>query len=396
MLSTIDFKTAGWGISMTLCQSKHGRLDAGPGAKDRSSPPPSMEEVVTRGYVTVGSPVGHRESYVETLSGVTGLTRLIEPRGVSTLRTLLAADSVLFATLEDDTAFFFVVAILRAVLGRRTVAIFMSPRLCFIGGFIKTTVRRYAFRLFKRLRSVTLLSILPFYLDQRFASVADDWIYDPQFWDFDKRIENADWPDSALAQDVKRQSHGRPILLFLGGPSFFKGFPFMAEILRTAPAITDQLMIVVAGKVPEDQRRSAKLVSEAGGLVIDRYLTDDEVVSAKRCATCLWACYHPSYDSSSGLFGRAIQLRKQVIVRQGSYVDIIASHLKYPVHRCAFDDVEEGVALLKKIGQGEALPQSDDIAMTCRDQSVARLRAALENRDNDFAEATSGKAEPHR
>ncbi|TIR14157.1 MAG: glycosyltransferase [Mesorhizobium sp.] len=344
----------------------------------------------------MGSPVGHRESYVETLSGVTGLARLIKPRGVSTLRTLLAADKVLFATLEDDNAFFFAVAILRAILGRHTVAIFMSPRRCFIQGFINSTVRRHAFRFLKRLRSVTLLSILPFYLDKRFASVADDWIYDPQFWDLDKRIENSDWPDSALAQDLKRKARGRPILLFLGGPSFLKGFPFLAEILRARPAIMDRLMIVVAGKIPEDQRRSAELASEAGGLVIDRYLTDDEVLSAKRCATCLWACYHPSYDSSSGLFGRAMQLGKQVIVRRGSNVDTIASHLKYPVHRCAFDDIEEGAAVLMKIGQGDALPQSSAITLTCRDQSVARLRAALEDRDNEFAEATSGKAEPHR
>ncbi|WP_436798356.1 hypothetical protein [Mesorhizobium ventifaucium] len=382
---------------MMSFQSEHRRFDAGPGAKARSSPRPSvMGQVVTRGYVTVGSPLGHRESYVETLSGVTGLTRLIEPRGVSTLRTLLAADSVLFATLEDDIAFFFVVAILRAVLGRRTVAIFMSPRLCFIGGFFKTTVRRHAFRLLKRLRSVTLLSILPFYLDQRFASVADNWIYDPQFWDLDSRTAYADWPDSALAQDVKRKAQGRPILLFLGGPSVMKGFPFLAKILQAKPAITDRLMIVVAGKVPADQKRFAELVSEAGGLVIDRYLTDDEVLSAKLCATCLWACYDPSYDSSSGLFGRAMQLGKQAIVRRGSYIDSIASHLNYPVHRCAFGDIDEGVAILTKIGEADTQPQSDGIAMTCRDQSVARLRAAFENRDNDFADATGGKAEPHR
>ncbi|MGX9117700.1 hypothetical protein ACWTU6_13595 [Mesorhizobium sp. BHbsci] len=355
-----------------------------------------MDEIVSRGFVTVGSPGGHRESYVETLSGITGLTRLIEPRGISTLRTLLTADAVLFATLEDDIAFFFAVAILRAVLGRNTVAIFMSPRLCFIGGFIKTTVRRHAFRFLKRLRSVTLLSILPFYLDRRFASVADDWIYDPQFWDLDSKIENADWPDSALAQDVKRKARGRPILLFLGGPSVMKGFPFLAKILQAKPAITHRLMIVVAGKVPADQKRFAELVSEAGGLVIDRYLTDDEVLSAKLCATCLWACYDPSYDSSSGLFGRAMQLGKQVIVRRGSNVDTIASHLKYPVHRCAFDDIEEGAAILMKISQADAQPQSDNITMTCRDQSVARLRAALGNRDNDFAEAIGGKAEPHR
>lgn len=354
-----------------------------------------MDEIVTRGFVTVGSPGGHRESYVETLSGMTGLTRLIEPRGISTLRTLLAADAVLFATLEDDIAFFFAVAILRAVLGRHTVAIFMSPRRCFTPGFY-SVVRRHAFRFLKRLRRVTLLSILPFYLDRRFASVADDWIYDPQFWDLDSRIENADWPDSALAQDVKRKAQGRPILLFLGGPSVMKGFPFLAKILQAKPAITDRLMIVVAGKVPADQKRFAELVSEAGGLMIDRYLTDDEVLSAKLCATCLWACYDPSYDSSSGLFGRAMQLGKQAIVRRESHIDSIASHLNYPVHRCAFGDIDEGVAILMKIGEANTQPQSDGIAMTCRDQSVARLRAALENRDNDFAEATGGKAEPHR
>ncbi|RWL22676.1 MAG: glycosyltransferase family 1 protein [Mesorhizobium sp.] len=354
-----------------------------------------MDEIPTHGFVTVGSAGGHRESYVDTLSGITGLTRLIEPRGISTLRTLVAAGSVLFATLEDDNAFFFAVAILRAVLGRRTVAIFMNPRRCFTPGF-NSVVRRHAFRFLKRLRSVTLLSILPFYLDRRFASVADDWIYDPQFWDLVSRIENAGWPDSALAQEVKRQANGRPILVFLGGPSVMKGFPFLAKILQAKPAITDRLMIVIAGKVPADQKRFAELVSEAGGLVIDRYLTDDEVLSAKLCATCLWACYDPSYDSSSGLFGRAMQLGKQAIVRRGSYVDSIASHLNYPVHRCTFGDIDEGMAILMGIGEADAQPQPGGIAATCRDQSVARLRAALENRDSAFAEATGGNAEPRR
>ena len=102
---------------------------------------------------------------------------------LANLRRLIGARELLFGTIDDDTAGFFLVAMLRAVLRRRTVGLYLRPQSCFQSQALLSRVKRAAFALLKRVHSVSVFTIVPFSVAPEFAQVADDGLIDPQLWD---------------------------------------------------------------------------------------------------------------------------------------------------------------------------------------------------------------------
>jgi hypothetical protein len=301
----------------------------------------------------------------------------VSPTGRAAFFKLVSADRVLFATLEDQIPFFIVVALTRALRRRETAAIFMGPGRCFERGALKYTIKRAVFRQLNKVRMIKLLSILPFYLDKRFAEVAGDWIYDPEFWDLSAMSNSAACNSNALADEVKAAAAGRPVVLYLGGISDIKGFPFLVKIMLQNPALTKTSLFVAAGRVPASHFGAADDFSAAGGWLVNRFLSDDEVVALKIHAHSLWACYHPSYNSSSGIFGRAMQLGKRAIVRRGSYLDLIAENFNFPAIRCTFGDVADGSRAIHKAIDDSQLVELEGVGKLCKELSLERLRKAL-------------------
>lgn len=317
---------------------------------------------------------GHRESYVEVLASVTGLQTLIASRRWSVIGRLVGAHRVLFASLEDDLVTFFLVAFLRLLLVRRTVAVVMNPGRVLEGGEWKHWLKGVALKTLKHMPGLTTLSIIPFYIDDRLPALTNDWIYDPQFWDMEVATGHVD--DVSLAETVMTYAAGRPVLLFLGAFSKIKGFTFLADLMDQDRRIGERYLVVAAGKPEAATAAAAQKLRAAGGVVVDRYLTDAEVLSIKRAARVIWACYDPGYNSSSGLFGRALQLRKAVVVRHGSYLEIMALALKYPVIAIAYGDVRAAADMLVNMaGEGQDPPLH--IGSHCAALSIPKLRKAL-------------------
>jgi len=67
-------------------------------------------------------------------------------------------------------------------------------------------------------------------------------------------------------------------------------------------------------------------------------ISDEELFSLYGCADYIWCKYALSNEISSGIFGRAYQLGKVAIVREGSYLDSLAQHIIHPtVHNIDFE-----------------------------------------------------------
>lgn len=331
------------------------------------------------GYVYVGCPNGHRESYTEFFSHETGLEALIEPRSLATAVKLLRAKYLLFSTMENDRWFFLFIAVARSFMSRDTSAIVMNVDVCFRGGGAKRFLAKLAYGLPTFMGNIHMISILPFYLNEKYRRLSNDWIYDPQFWDIKEQIEYEKLPITEISEQIKKRSEGKPILLYLGKPSEHKGFDFLLKILRAESSLASDFFIVVSGKA-EDAQRKIEDIKALGIFVVDRYLTDDEVLSLKKVSTCLWAVYHPKYNSSSGVFGRAMQLSKYVCVRRGSILDQIAKNLNYPVNQCEFDNVKDATKMLKNVAQNigqsrQVFPA--DIAARCREASILPVLNSL-------------------
>lgn len=324
-------------------------------------------------YVYTIAEAGHRASWIKLFSGISGYEPLIGPPSAQLAKQMIAADEVLYTTLEDALGFFARVALGRALRGKRTRVLMMNPGRALHGGRITHAIKYVYLRFFKMFPGVDSLSIIPFYIDPRLARLSTGWFYDPQFWDL---TPGELVPQSCpLSEEIAAKAAGRKILLFLGRMDVSKGSRFFVECLRAHPDLAETHFFVAAGKAADQMKPLGADLETLGGLHIDRYLTDEEVICLKHGCDTLWACYDPYYNSSSGLFGRALQLGKDVLIREPSYLDVMATELGFPAGRVAYGDTEAVKAYLQA---GPAAP-FDGLAAHryCRDFSLERIDAFL-------------------
>ena len=278
---------------------------------------------------------GHHESYQQLF------LRLLPRASASTgaiwgerFWHLVRAERVLFATLDDDVLGFVAVALTRALQGRPTVAIFLRSLQCFSQQKrVLYAAKRYLFTLLRRLPRLKLLTIVPHDLHPELKQVSHDWIHDPQLWDL--------WldgppslPETTLSQRVAHARRGRKVLLFIGLVNREKGFEAFLSLARE---LSDTTMPVLAGRLSGDLAEADDAVRALGGLVEDRYLADEELLSLYGVADVVWCEYAPEYDLPSGIFGRAVQLGALARVRPGSLLERIATRYRLPHVTAASD-----------------------------------------------------------
>ncbi|RWP83428.1 MAG: hypothetical protein EOR10_01265 [Mesorhizobium sp.] len=274
---------------------------------------------VRRDRVHVFAPDGHRQFYQGLFASLFDLEPLMGRIGPRLWLDLVRARHLLFATIDDDYAGFIAVALTRSLIGRRTVGLFLRPSQCFERGRLVYRLKRWAFRCLRYLPRLSLFTILPFTFDRRFAQVAYGWVHDPQMWDMHDRAMSME--TSQLSRDVLAAAGGRAILCFLGSVRKSKGFQFLVDILSDHPDLVKDVFVVAAGRVdPASGGDCARLIS-AGGMVVDRFVSDDELLSLYKTCDFAWCCYEPGYDQASGIFGRSVQLGARPIIRKGSYLE---------------------------------------------------------------------------
>jgi hypothetical protein len=320
---------------------------------------------------------GHRQNYLSVLQNATGFETMNGQDKDATFGQLLNADQLLFATAEDDLRTFISVSVRRSIRNKKTVALVMGAGRCFEPGHIKYKIKLNTFRMLRKFSNIRMLSILPFYLDSRFNEVTSDWIYDPQFWDLATVIENGQVPHTNIALEMASLANGRNILLFLGSPSDIKGFSFLENILLAQPSLARNMLIAVAGRINPPFKAAQSRLLQLGVWFIDRLLDEDEVVSLKAASSILWACYEQSYNSSSGIFGRAMQLDKNVVVRSGSYLESIAGHVDYPIDTCVFGDLAQGITVLERASKSTISRPKAQLSRHFYNASVPKLRHEL-------------------
>ncbi|WP_156396164.1 MULTISPECIES: hypothetical protein [unclassified Caulobacter] len=274
--------------------------------------------------------------------------------------------------LEEHTAKFLIVAIFRALLGRRSCALMFRPGEAVRSSAPRHLVKKMLLKVAKALPTVTVATIMPFELDPAFAGIADGWIYDPQLWDL---APDEDAHGSDLARTVREQAAGRAVAVALGGQSRDKGFDFLADVWAARPGVRDRWLFVAAGKVASGSREKADRFADQQGLLVDRFVTDAELRDLYREATVVWGCYSPDYDQASGIFGRAVQTGRPIVVREGAYVERLAEILEHPMLAIPWNDTEAAAAALASPPAAVDKPATK--VATMRERSIATLSHAL-------------------
>lgn len=266
---------------------------------------------------------GHRASYLDFVLSTFG------GRRGSARQLLLWRGPVLFLMIEDSFLLYVLVSIWRALLGRRTAGLLFRPGPAVSGASWRLRFKRLLLRGIRRLPYVSTISIVPATLDPRIYQVADEWIHDFQLWDlsdthfrmFDELRAGSNRTTSQEAHAIFRlgraHASGRRLLVALGAQNRAKGTPYLAMHISALKKLG--WTVLVAGRFHEGAAMARTQIEEMGGYVLDRHLTDEEMLGAYAAADAVWCFYDPQYDQASGILGRSFQLGVPVVVRKGSY-----------------------------------------------------------------------------
>jgi hypothetical protein len=273
-------------------------------------------------FVHISNTDGHRRSYQTLflkLLGGTGSSGRI--RGARFWR-LVRAPKVFFATIDDDYFGFAAVALVRMAIFRPTMGLFLRPQQCFQNDRkIVYFIKRYAFKIIRKIPKITVMLIVPIDVHPNYEEIADDWIYDPQLWDLTFEKKKLTPPETEISKRIERERGSKKVLSYIGHASNIKGFDIISDAIIKNPDVAKDLLFVVGGKISEECTLAAKKLEEMGMIVINRYVTDQEILSIYGATDLVWCCYDVNYDQASGIFGRAIQMQRLTVVRKGSIID---------------------------------------------------------------------------
>lgn len=258
---------------------------------------------------------GHRKAYLRFVSDLFG-TR----HRVKAAETLTTRHRVFFLMVEDSFALYVAAALFRSLWGRRTVGLLFRPGPALEGMSLRLRSKRLVLKLLKALPHVRTLTIVPFSVAPRFSEIADDWIYDFQFWDMaqvDRSLLSA-MQDAGLKRDIKVAAKGRPVVCAIGSQDRHKGFDTFANVWSENSELRKRFLFAYGGKVSGPLKELAARISAGGGFGVDRYLTDAEILGCYSVSDAIWGLYDRTYDQASGILGRAVQFGIPMIVREGS------------------------------------------------------------------------------
>lgn len=258
---------------------------------------------------------GHRAEYYALFARVLGTQRT-----ASLLRALLTRQPVLVGALEASLGRYFVIGLVRALLGRNTVGLLFRPLPVLDPVTLKLKFKRAVLRAMLHLPRVSTMTILPFSLEPRFAEVAASWIYDPQFWDLHYPGDEGVGAPGPLAARVRAAAAGRSICCAIGRQDIDKGFDQFVQLYCHRADLRKDWLFAFGGWARSEIDDQQVQLAAVGGFGHPGYIDQAELLDLYACADLVWCSYAPDYDQASGIFGRAVQLGIPVIVRSGSLI----------------------------------------------------------------------------
>lgn len=311
---------------------------------------------------------GHRAAYLTFIAGIYETRRAARPRD------LFSRAPLLFLMIEENFLLFVTVAVFRQLMGRRTGGLLFRPREALRGRTPRLWLKRQLLRLIRALPRVGCFILL----DVNEPGASSLWrgvVYDFQLWDLPKDVVRDDRPKTAAGRDVAEAliPSDRPVITAIGRQDRSKGF---AEFAAACAALSKRgaAHFVAAGSVAAECRDDRTRMLDAGGTLIDRYVSDNELEDFYRLSDIVWCCYSAEYDQASGVLGRAVQFGRPVVVRPESLIQTFCQTRGIP-HLTPGMLAEPGV--LRSVSRFD----STHLVAQMRDASIRNLNAALDIRE---------------
>lgn len=288
---------------------------------------------------------GHRSDYQKVLSLSFKLAPSIGKVSRKDIFKLVRARTVLFGSLDDDVRGFLLIALLRFLVLKKTVGLFLRPQSCFERKKLSSWLKCLIFYLISRCPKISVISIVPFRIEPKFHKVANQSVTDPQMWD---RTILPPAPCSNFRQQIRAFAGKRRLLAFIGVASASKGLLELLDIMAL-PHFDRSICVVFVGPVPKETADLLAQAENLGAMVVGRFVSNAELDSVYQEADLIWSAYRPGYDQASGNFGRAIQSGKIPVVRRGALIERQARQMGYPVVAIDFDYLAQGAESLRSL-----------------------------------------------
>lgn len=264
---------------------------------------------------------GHRLEYIRFCESTLGGLRVSGWDLLTTKKTLL------FLMVEESLLLYTVTSLLRALLGRKTVGLVFRAKECAQRSGLRLKVKYAVMLVLKRVRNIKSLSIVPFFVCEGAENICDDWIYDFQFWDKDFLESMIEVNEvNKTVELIETQAQGRKVVCAIGRQDKSKGFDQFVRLYLNSKALREKYLFVSGGKISGIDEALIREFESFGGLLINKRISDSELVALYKASDVVWACYSPEYDQSSGVLGRALQYKKAVIVRARSIAEKLATN----------------------------------------------------------------------
>lgn len=308
------------------------------GEAARTEPAPALPGAVLLVDYGAGDE-GHRGQYNAMLGRLFNLRR-----ADFSLAMLLARAPVLCPQIEAAPVRFALTCLVRGLLGRRTVGFLLRPLPALYGQTLRLRAKRAALKLLLRTPGAQVLTIVPFAIAPRLATIAHGWIHDLQNWD--GQLDRDPPVAEDLTHDIRRHAAGRPVCCAIGRQERAKGFDRFAALYSGSAGLRETLLFAFGGRVAPELAASAGSFAADGGFALDRFVSDAELAGLYAAADLVWCVYAPDYDQASGVLGRALQRGIPVVARRGSVIAAICANEGHPVIEFGEDEGNEAFAAI--------------------------------------------------
>jgi hypothetical protein len=258
---------------------------------------------------------------------------------------IFTRNPLLFPSIDGSFLAFLVVAPIRALLLRRTVAIWHRPKTSTHGRGLKRYAKYYGAKVIKSVPLVALISVQKPELQPEISTLVTDWIYQIANWYQPSGVLERPDESRAFAELIRQHANARPIIIYLGEISAEKGFEFFTDLLLEDKCA--EFAFVAAGKVKQRNADAVRRFIDGRGLLVNRYLSDSEFLAGINVAHWVWNCYRSDNDQNSGIFGFAYLAGARVIVRGDSYVARVALDLQFPTVQVRYGDVKRALEKIR-------------------------------------------------
>lgn len=307
--------------------------------------------------------IGRRDACLRSVERLFGA----RPAGVRDV--LFSRAPVFFPVVEEAFLFYVLASLFRAATGRRTAGVLFHPLPVVTSRHPVEGMKRALLRLLAGVRGVRTLTVLPFSIAPGLAAIATGWIYDFRFWDLtDEEREEVE------TLRALRRLNGRLVLSALGAQCRRRGFDLFAATYARFAGLRDRFQFISCGRIAPALAGHAAAFSEAGGVAVNREISEAELLGSYAASDAVWCLYPSPCDQALDIVGRAAQLGIPVVVERDSVIHRLCVMELIPHVAATAEEVADRLAA--------ALPPRDDaqgrtMAARFAAASEAALRDAL-------------------